>query len=211
MSGETPAQHCSCWLGTSATHGDSERRKACAVHVEAPEPSAGSRLREHELKTWPDFFRRVVSGEKTFEIRKDDRGFRGGDVLWLREYVNRTDSYTGRELRVRVTYLLAGEWPGLQPGYVAMAISPPISEQAAGDAPVPGERPPQWQPIRTDERLPEDGQRVLIWMPNYLGGYWRETKYLDLRMPGPSFEGYYGPWPTWWTPMLPAPPDGSAP
>lgn len=25
----------------------------------------------HELKTWPDFFARVLSGEKTFEIRKE--------------------------------------------------------------------------------------------------------------------------------------------
>lgn len=62
-----------------------------------------------------------------------------------------------------------------------------------------------WQPIETATRLPEDGQRVLIWLPPYCGGYWRESKYLDLRMPGPSFEGYYGPWPKWWAPMPPDP------
>ena len=62
--------------------------------------------------------------------------------------------------------------------------------------------------IRTADRLPEDGQRVFIWLPSYLGGYWRESRFLDLRMPGPSFEGYYGPWPTWWMPQ-PADPEAA--
>src|SRR3954470_11426726 len=41
---------------------------------------------EHELKCWPEFYKALVSGEKTFELRKNDRGFRVGDVLWLREW-----------------------------------------------------------------------------------------------------------------------------
>ena len=76
---------------------------------------------EHELKTWPDFFSAVHRGDKTFELRLDDRGFQGGDTLWLREW-SKAHGYTGREVRVEVTYLLAGGWPGLAPGYVVMAI-----------------------------------------------------------------------------------------
>jgi hypothetical protein len=76
---------------------------------------------EHELKTWPEFFTRLLSGEKTFELRKDDRGFQAGDTLWLREW-SRSGGYTGRDLRATVTYLLGGEWPGLEPGYVVMSI-----------------------------------------------------------------------------------------
>jgi hypothetical protein len=65
--------------------------------------------------------------------------------------------------------------------------------------------PTEWQPIETAAQLPEDGQRVLIWVPPYLGGYWRDTRFLRLRMPGDCFEGYSGPWPQWWAPMPPAP------
>lgn len=40
----------------------------------------------HELKTWPIHYRAVVSGHKTFEVRRNDRGFQVGDVLRLQEY-----------------------------------------------------------------------------------------------------------------------------
>ena len=29
----------------------------------------------HKLKTWPSYFQRVWTGEKTFEVRLDDRGY----------------------------------------------------------------------------------------------------------------------------------------
>jgi hypothetical protein len=41
----------------------------------------------HELKTWPGPFAAVLSGEKTHEVRKNDRGYAVGDRLLLREYV----------------------------------------------------------------------------------------------------------------------------
>jgi len=41
---------------------------------------------EHELKLHPKYFPRVQSGEKSFEIRKNDRDFQVGDRLILREY-----------------------------------------------------------------------------------------------------------------------------
>jgi hypothetical protein len=86
-------------------------------------------MAEHELKCWPEFFRPLLSGEKTFEVRRDDRGFRVGDILWLREYVLRPAAadpgcfYTGREMRRTVTYILAGR-PWLAEGYVVMGLAP---------------------------------------------------------------------------------------
>lgn len=52
----------------------------------------------HELKTWPQYFCRVADGSKTFEVRKNDRGFQQGDEVLLREWnpkTELTDAYTG--------------------------------------------------------------------------------------------------------------------
>lgn len=40
----------------------------------------------HELKIWPQYFCRVEDGSKTFEVRKNDRGFQLGDTVILKEY-----------------------------------------------------------------------------------------------------------------------------
>lgn len=41
---------------------------------------------KHELKTWPQYFCRVADGTKTFEVRKNDRGFQPGDEVILKEW-----------------------------------------------------------------------------------------------------------------------------
>lgn len=80
-------------------------------------------MAEHELKTWPEFFEWVRIGAKRFEIRKDDRGYKRGDVLLLREWEPLKGQYTGRSLRVIVAMVLQGiGLSGLQPGYVVMGI-----------------------------------------------------------------------------------------
>jgi hypothetical protein len=87
----------------------------------------------HYLKCWPEFFDAVERGDKTFEIRKNDRGFQRGDVLVLRKYDPFTSSYVSPEgaprsnaskaatVTVAVSYVLSDY--GLQPGYVCMAIA----------------------------------------------------------------------------------------
>jgi len=52
-------------------------------------------MKVHELKSWPAEFAAVAEGRKTFEIRKDDRGFEPGDIVVLREYLP-GESMTGR-------------------------------------------------------------------------------------------------------------------
>jgi hypothetical protein len=76
----------------------------------------------HELKCWPEFFKHIASGEKTFEARKDDRGYKAGDILHLREWT-KAGGYTGRQALLKVTYLLAG-LPWLQKDYVVMGFPP---------------------------------------------------------------------------------------
>ncbi len=40
----------------------------------------------HELKIWPQYYCRVADGSKTFEVRKNDRGFQPGDTVVLKEF-----------------------------------------------------------------------------------------------------------------------------
>jgi hypothetical protein len=77
-------------------------------------------MTEHDLKVWPEFWSALESGDKTFELRFDDRGFCAGDILLLREWSKQT-GYSGRELRKQVTYLLAGK-PWLADNYVCMGL-----------------------------------------------------------------------------------------
>jgi hypothetical protein len=79
----------------------------------------------HELKTWSKYFALVKSGEKPFELRKNDRGFLVGDELLLHEYNQHLQSYTGRTLRRKISYLLGGteaEEFGLKQGYCIMGL-----------------------------------------------------------------------------------------
>lgn len=78
---------------------------------------------EHELKTWPEFFDAIVGGDKPFEVRWNDRGFKVGDVLRLREWDPRHSWYTGREERRRVTYVLANQAFGIEAGFVCMGLA----------------------------------------------------------------------------------------
>jgi hypothetical protein len=80
-------------------------------------------MREHELKTWPEFFQAILDGTKRHEIRVDDRGFAVGDVLVLREWDPHVDDYTNRKLRVLVTYKTGGGNWGLPSNVCVMSIA----------------------------------------------------------------------------------------
>lgn len=76
---------------------------------------------EHDLKCWPGPFEAVVTGKKTHEVRKDDRGYSVGDTLKMREWSPDTSKYTGRACRVEVTYISRDAF-GLPPGLAVMSI-----------------------------------------------------------------------------------------
>ena len=83
----------------------------------------------HELKTWPEYFQALLDGRKTFELRLDDRGFKVGDLLLLREYDRCADEYTGRETTRLISYRLGPEncspfTNGLQPEYCVLGLWP---------------------------------------------------------------------------------------
>lgn len=77
----------------------------------------------HELKQVQPHFDDVLSGNKTFEVRKHDRPFHVGDLLALNEYNPTTQTYTGRSCLVYVDYIL--DDPNyVKSGYVILGIKP---------------------------------------------------------------------------------------
>ncbi len=76
----------------------------------------------HELKCWPEPFAALHDRVKTYEIRRDDRGFAVGDQLRLREWNPDGGAYTGLEVFASVRYLSRGPDWGLPVGLVVMAV-----------------------------------------------------------------------------------------
>lgn len=60
----------------------------------------------HTLKIWPEFFQPVLDGVKRAELRLNDRNYRAGDVLFLREFIPADDSYSGRYVSVAIQVLM---------------------------------------------------------------------------------------------------------
>lgn len=75
----------------------------------------------HKLKTWPEHFNDVWRGDKTCELRKNDRDFSAHDNLLLQEYEPESESYTGREILVHVWHMLE-DFTGLEKGYCILSI-----------------------------------------------------------------------------------------
>jgi len=82
----------------------------------------------HSLKTWKQYFQQIVDGQKTFEVRKNDRGFKVGDILILDEYDNETKEFTGRSERFKVGFMLQGEF-GLPADVCVMSLLDPDAVQ----------------------------------------------------------------------------------
>lgn len=60
----------------------------------------------HSLKVWPAYYEAIIDGRKAFEIRNNsDRGFQAGDIVTLRETLDKGIGFSGRELKVEITYV----------------------------------------------------------------------------------------------------------
>lgn len=78
--------------------------------------------KEKDLKIYPEYFQAILDNKKTFEIRKNDRDYKTNDILNLKEYDVGNEEYTGREQKVKVTYILDDSSTYLQPNYICMGI-----------------------------------------------------------------------------------------
>ncbi|WP_280559017.1 DUF3850 domain-containing protein [Priestia megaterium] len=59
----------------------------------------------HNLKINKEFFTPVLEQIKTFEIRKNDRGFHVGDKVVLNEWDDEKKQYTGRKTNIEIIYI----------------------------------------------------------------------------------------------------------
>lgn len=76
----------------------------------------------HSVKCWPVYFQAVVERRKPFEVRLNDRDYRTGDDLVLREWSPDTEEYSGRETRRTITYVMPGGQFGVQPNFVVLGL-----------------------------------------------------------------------------------------
>lgn len=73
----------------------------------------------HEIKIASMYYEDVVSGKKSFELRKNDRGYKQGDKLIMLEF--KDGKHTGRIVNADIVYMLE-DYTGLAEGYCILGI-----------------------------------------------------------------------------------------
>lgn len=73
----------------------------------------------HDVKLGTTFFDDVKTGRKTFELRKNDRGYKEGDTIVMHEYKDGTT--TGRTIEKKIVYMLE-DFTGLEDGYCILGL-----------------------------------------------------------------------------------------
>ena len=79
------------------------------------------RTRVHEVKVYPDNFLLMSTGQKPFDVRRDDRLYDRGDIILFREWDPDKNEYTGASIRRLITCTQI--WEGLSPGYCALGLA----------------------------------------------------------------------------------------
>lgn len=91
-------------------------------------------MKSHYLKTNAEYFDAVKSGEKTFELRINDRNFQIGDLLILmrtdpgacaQKY---DDIIPGERLLKTISYIFDGGKFGLEKGYCILGLKPVLDD-----------------------------------------------------------------------------------
>ena len=85
-----------------------------------PSETGVSGQKVHQIRLGESFFEDAYTNDKSFELRKNDRGYKKGDILELMEFADGRN--TGRMVRKLVTYILE-DYTGLEDGYCIMATA----------------------------------------------------------------------------------------
>lgn len=73
----------------------------------------------HDVKLGTTFFDDVKTGRKTFELQKNDRGYKEGDTIVMHEYKDGTT--TGRTIEKKIVYMQE-DFTGLEDGYCILGL-----------------------------------------------------------------------------------------
>lgn len=79
-------------------------------------------ISDHYLKIHPGYFHEVITGLKSYEIRKNDRGYQRGHRLHLMEWDPDLKKYTGRGAVCTITSVITP--PELMDIYKVQVLSP---------------------------------------------------------------------------------------
>ena len=111
----------------------------------------------HAVKVTPKYFNDVTGGNKTFEVRKNDRGYLVGDYLALNEYEQKAgvpdqNCYTGKSALFIIRYVL-DDPAYCKKGYVVLGLEPCTDMEFAGMGNLPtvlisDERADRWEQKR---------------------------------------------------------------
>lgn len=77
----------------------------------------------HRIKLYEEFADAVLSGDKCFEVRENDRGYQKGDLVQFRVVQSDglyNNTHELNDVQFEITYVLNG-W-GIQHGYVVFGI-----------------------------------------------------------------------------------------
>lgn len=62
-------------------------------------------MKVHKLKILPEYYKAQIEGNKNFEIRKNDRDYKVGDKLVLKEYDPKAKEFTGQSFITEITFI----------------------------------------------------------------------------------------------------------
>lgn len=79
-------------------------------------------LRAHHIKCWPEAFEEIRARRKTAEFRLNDRDYRAGDTLLIREWDPDRKEYTHRELSRTISHVLKDGF-GMPTGYAMLSLT----------------------------------------------------------------------------------------
>ena len=81
---------------------------------------------EHAIKIKTEYLLRIISKEKTFEVRLNDRDYQVGDILHFEE-IREDDLCKDYSHRRKITYVHNGL--GMKEGYVVLGLSCNITDE----------------------------------------------------------------------------------
>ena len=142
-------------------------------------------VKVHQIRLLTKHFDDVLSGKKSFELRKNDRDYKVGDILEMTEF--KDGKNTGRMARMIVTYFLDG-FTGIEDGYCILGTAP-MNEDGKEPQRDDAKKIKPLEPIRPEFPSLKNNDQRKEWLRNYKEwGLWYEDENIGCRYYKYDFE-----------------------